>query len=467
MQDLTTGSITRHLLKTMSFMLVMMLFQTLYVLIDLYWVGRLGTTAVAAVGIAGNLMFMVLALTQMLAVGATTVVSHAIGRRDNDAARLAFNQALSLGFLCGTLFLAVALALRTRYATGQSADAATAMQAARYLIWFIPAMALQFPLVAMSAALRGTGNFKIGVAVGIATIIVNIILAPVLIFGWLGAPAVGISGAAIASLVAILFGNTWLALYFRRETVLRFATSEWMPRVDVWKRMLGIGLPAGFDFAMMAVYLFIVYSVTKPFGAAAQAGFGIGMRIMQAGFMPVIALGMAVAPIAGQNFGARLADRVRHTFRDGAMLAAVMMLLFFILCHVAPSGLIRVFTSDPSAIAIGDEYLRIISWSFVASGIMFVAGSMFQAMGNTLPSIATSLVRIVIVALPVFVLARSPGFELATIWRLGVLSVFVQLALGLALLRREFSRRLHFGEREAATAIGTSVGGMAGPVLAE
>ena len=77
MQDLTTGSITRHLLKTMSFMLLMMLFQTLYVLIDLYWVGRLGTTAVAAVGIAGNLMFMVLALTQMLAVGATTVVSHA------------------------------------------------------------------------------------------------------------------------------------------------------------------------------------------------------------------------------------------------------------------------------------------------------------------------------------------------------------------------------------------------------
>ena len=210
--------------------------------------------------------------------------------------------------------------------------------------------------------------------------------------------------------------------------------------------MLGIGLPAGFDFAMMAVYLFIVYAVTKPFGAAAQAGFGIGMRIMQAGFMPVIALGMAVAPIAGQNFGARLPDRVRHTFRDGAMLAAVMMLAFFILCHVAPSGLIRIFTSDPSAIAVGDEYLRIISWNFVASGIMFVAGSMFQAMGNTLPSIATSLVRIVVVAIPVFVLARSPGFELVTIWRLGVISVFVQLVLGLALLRREFSLRLRFAE---------------------
>src|SRR4051812_22329114 len=144
MQDLTTGSITRHLLKTMSFMLLMMVFQTLYVLIDLYWVGRLGTAAVAAVGIAGNLMFMVLALTQMLSVGTTTVVSHAMGRRDHAAARVGFNQSLVLSFVCGGLFLIVALALRTPYTSGQSADADTARQAAQYLLWFIPAMALQF-----------------------------------------------------------------------------------------------------------------------------------------------------------------------------------------------------------------------------------------------------------------------------------------------------------------------------------
>ena len=100
MQDLTTGSITRHLLKTMSFMLAMMVFQTLYVLVDLYWVGRLGTTAVAAVGIAGNLMFTVLALTQMLGVGTTTLVAQAMGRRAPDEARLAFNQSLALAAPC-------------------------------------------------------------------------------------------------------------------------------------------------------------------------------------------------------------------------------------------------------------------------------------------------------------------------------------------------------------------------------
>ena len=446
----------------MSFMLLMMVFQTLYVLVDLYWVGRLGTAPVAAVGVAGNLMYVVLALTQMLAVGTTTVVAHAMGRRDPDSARLGFNQSLSLSLLCGVLFLGAALALRLRYASAQSADAETASQAARYLLWFIPAMALQFPLVAMSAALRGAGNFKLGVAVGTTTVVLNMVVAPVLIFGWIGAPAMGISGAAVASLLAILVGNVWLLLHFRSEPILSYARAELRPRTVVWKRMLAIGLPAGFDFAMLAVYLFIVYVVTRPFGAAAQAGFGIGMRILQAGFMPVVALGMSVAPIAGQNFGAGLADRVRHTFRDGALLAMAMMLVLLLVSQAAAPQLIEIFTRDQAAIDTGARYLRIISWSFLASGVIFVTNSMFQAMGNTMPSVATSLVRIVVVALPVLVLARQPGFALVTIWYLAAVSVFVQLGLALLLLRREFSRRLRF----PAGGVATTMGGTRQPTLA-
>src|SRR5204862_2307042 len=104
MQDLTTGSLTRHLLKTTGFMLVTMVFQTLYFLVDLYWVGRLGKEAVAGVGIAGNLMFIVLALTQMLGVGTTTLVSHAVGRRHHDESQMAFNQSLVLSALVGAVF---------------------------------------------------------------------------------------------------------------------------------------------------------------------------------------------------------------------------------------------------------------------------------------------------------------------------------------------------------------------------
>ncbi|TMQ73024.1 MAG: hypothetical protein E6K80_01215, partial [Candidatus Eisenbacteria bacterium] len=116
MQDLTTGSVTRHLLKTTSFMLVTMLFQTLYFLVDLYWVGRLGKEAVAGVGVAGNLMFISLAVSQMLGVGTTVLVSHAVGRKDHEGALLAFNQAQMLTLLVAAAFLVIGTAVAGPYA---------------------------------------------------------------------------------------------------------------------------------------------------------------------------------------------------------------------------------------------------------------------------------------------------------------------------------------------------------------
>ena len=247
MQDLTTGPVTRHLLKTTSFMLVTMVFQTLYFLIDLYWVGRLGTAAVAAVGIAGNLSFIVLALTQMLGVGTTTVVSHAVGRKDHSQALLLFNQSQVLAMVTGVVVLIVGLAVRVRYSNAMSADATTAALAAKYLLWFIPAMALQFALVAMSAALRAVGNFKPGMIVSTATVIINMILAPFLIFGWGTGRAFGVAGAAVSSLIAIVVGVVWLTTYFlAKDSFLRFMVADWKPRFDLWKKMLSIGLPAGF-----------------------------------------------------------------------------------------------------------------------------------------------------------------------------------------------------------------------------
>ena len=449
MQDLTTGPITRHLLKATSFMLVTMVFQTLYFLIDLYWVGRLGTEAVAGVGIAGNLTFIVLALTQMLGVGTTAVVSHATGRKDHERALLLFNQSQVLAMVTGVAFLAVGLAVRWPYVRAMSADAKTAALAADYLAWFIPAMALQFALVAMGSALRAVGNFKPGMVVSTATVTLNMILAPFLIFGWGTGHPLGVAGAAISSLIAIVIGIAWLATYFLpRDAYLRFELRDWKPKLDLWKRMLAIGLPAGFEFGITAVYLVVVYSITRPFGAAAQAGFGIGMRIIQAGFMPVVALGFSVAPVAGQNFGARQAERVKSTFRDAAWMATGAMVLFAIACHIAPASLVAVFSKDPAVIAVGSEYLRIISWNFVASGLIFVASSMFQAMGNTVPSLIASGVRIGLLSVIAIFLARMPGFQLRWIWYLSVGTVLVQLAIAMWFLRHQFARRLRW---EAAT----------------
>lgn len=443
MQDLTKGSVSAHLVKTASFMLVTMVFQTLYFLVDLYWVGRLGKEAVAAVGVAGNLQFVVLAVSQMLGVGATTLVSHAAGQRNHERALLVFNQAQVLSILVGGLFLVVAMTLRVPYVSALSADATTARLAADYLVWFIPAMALQFAIVAMASALRGVGNFKPGMVVQTASVVINILLAPVLIFGWGTGHAMGVAGAAVATFVAVVVGVAWLSAYFLPRTAyLRFVRRDVRPQFALWGAMLKIGLPAGAEFALMAVYLFIVYRIAAPFGAAAQAGFGIGMRVVQALFMPIVALGFAVAPVAGQNVGARLPSRVRSVFKSACLMAGTAMFIAALLCNIAPAALVGVFSDDPQVIAVGDEYLRIISWNFVASGLVFVCSSMFQALGNTLPSLFASFFRIGIIVIPSLLLARLPGFELRWIWYLSVLAILIQLTIAMLLLRREFRLKL-------------------------
>jgi putative MATE family efflux protein len=443
MQDLTTGSVTRHLLTTTGFMLVTMVFQTLYFLIDLYWVGRLGKEAVAAVSVAGNLTFVVLAATQMLAVGTTTRVSHASGRKDREGAIFAANQSQGLAVACGLAFFAVATALRDRYAGLMAADAPTRQFAIDYLRWFIPAMALQFPMVSMSAALRGTGNFKPGMVVQTATVIINIVLAPLLIFGVGTGRPLGVAGAAIASLGALVVGTAWLALYFRGETAyLHFRPREWKPQVREWAGMLKVGLPAGAEFALMSVYLLVVYTVSRPFGSAAQAGFGIGLRLIQAGFLPVVALGIAVAPVAGQNVGAGHGDRVRETFRIAAVMAGGLMGGMALLCWLAPASMIRAFSPDAQVVRVGTEYLRISAWSFIASGVIFVASSTFQALGNTIPPLTTSFLRIALVTVPVIVISRHPGFDLRWVWYISVAAIWTQLAASWLLLQREFRLRL-------------------------
>ena len=442
MQDLTTGSVTRHLLKTSSFMLVTMVFQTLYFLVDLYWVGRLGKEAVAAVSVAGNLTFVVLALSQMLGVGTTTVVSHAAGRKDRDRAVLLFNQSQVLSLACGVVFLLVMMTLRVSYTRVLSADAVTAALAADYLLWFIPAMSLQFAMVAMGSALRGTGNFKPGMIVQTATVVLNMVLAPILIFGWFTGYPMGVAGAAISTLVAVGVGVLWLSRYFSSgNEFLHLRWADWRPRFDIWASMLKIGLPAGAEFALTAVYLFIVYTVCRPFGASAQAAFGIGLRLVQSMFLPVVALAFAAGPVAGQNVGARKADRVRTTFLSAVAMAAGVTTISAVFGYFEAERFMRIFTSDPEVVRVGVEYLRIAVWSFVASGVVFVSSSMFQALGNAVPPLITSVGRITIIAIPIVILSQQPGFDLKTVWYISVVATAFQMVANLVLLQREFHKR--------------------------
>jgi len=420
-----------------------MLFQTLYFLVDLYFVAALGDTAIAGVGFAGNVSFVILALTQMLGVGTVALVSHAVGRKDQPEANLIFNQSVLLSGLLSAATLIAGYALTGLYVRAVASDQASALAGISYLHWYLPGLALQFAMVAMASALRGTGIVQPTMVVQVLTVLLNTVLAPVLIAGWGTHHPLGVAGAGLASTLSIAAGVVFLWMYFvRLEHYVALNPAQWRPEPGTWKRILNIGLPAGGEFLMIFLIVAVVYWTIRNFGPAAQAGYGIASRVMQAIFLPAMALAFAASPVAGQNFGAGRPERVKETFRVAALMSAVIMAALTLLCRWRPELLLHPFTRDPQVIAVGGPFLRIISWNFVATGLIFTCSSLFQALGNTWPSLLSSASRLVTFVLPALWLGMTGAFQLSNLWYLSVTTVTLQAVLSVILLRQQFRSRL-------------------------
>ena len=275
------------------------------------------------------------------------------------------------------------------------------------------------------------------------TVLLNVVLAPVLIAGLGTGRPLGVAGAGLASTISVAVGVLLLSFYFvRLEKYVHFRARLWRPRFAVWGRMLNIGLPAGGEFALMFIYMAVIYWVIRDFGAAAQAGFGVGTRLMQAIFLPAMAIAFATGPIAGQNYGAKQYARVRETFRTAAIMSSVLMLALTLVCQWNPGWLVAKFTSDPEVIAVGSHFLRIISWNFVASGLIFTCSGIFQGLGHTWPALVSSSSRILTFVLPAIWLSTLPDLKLEQVWYLSVASVATQVIISLVLLHRVMRERL-------------------------
>ena len=443
MRDLTQGPIPGHLVAMAAPIAAGMLAQTLYFLIDLYFVAQLGDAALAGVGAAGIAMFVVMALTQTLGVGTMALVAQAVGRKDADDAGLVFNQALSLALLCTVATLVGGYLLAGCYMETVGADAATMEAGTTYLYWFMPGLALQYVNIVMMSGLRGTGVVQPTMVVQIVTVLLNAILAPILIAGWLTGRPMGVAGAGLASTIAIAVGTALLALYFRKlEKYIHIRPASWRPRLAVWGRMVNIGLPAGGEFGFMFLYMAVIYWVIRDFGAAAQAGFGLGTRLMQSVFLPAMAIAFATGPIAGQNYGAKQYGRVRETFSAAAKISVAIMIVLTLLCQTRPEWLVTGFTSDPAVIEVGSHFLRLVSLNFAASGLIFTCSGIFQGLGHTWPALASTASRIVTFMLPAIWLSTVPGHRIDQVWYLSVFSVWIQAVISVILLRRTMRARL-------------------------
>ena len=443
MKDLTQGSIVGHISAMAPQIFAGMIMMMLCGLIDLYFVAGQGDAAIAGVGAAGNAGFLINAFTQILGVGTVSLISHAVGRKDQADANLVFNQSLGLSAV-GTLFTLIAGCMLARsYLRSVAVDDAVIEAGTTYLLWFMPALALQFVVLVMASALRGTGIVRPTVIVQVTTVVINILLAPVLIAGWGTGLALGVAGAGLASSIAVAIAVAMMWIYFHRyEHYVAINSALWRPQLAQWKRILSIGLPAGGEFAIIFVNMAVIYYALRHFGAAAQAGFGIGSRLLGVIHMPGISIALAAGAIAGQNFGAGNSERVRRTFKTVLLLVTAVMIGFTMIAQWQPEFLLGGFTEDAETIAVGALFLRMVSLNNVAQGVNFVCSSMFQGLGNTRPVLLSSSARLVTYALPLIWLSAMPGFRIEHAWYLSIATTTLQALLSLWLLRLELRIRL-------------------------
>ena len=338
MTDLTTGKVSRHILSMSGFIAAGLLFQSAYFIVDLFFVSRLGKDAVAGVAASGNFSYLALAVAQLLGVGCLALISQAVGRKDGAYANLVFNQVLVLSLAASALMLVVGYLYAGDITAWLAADDATGAFGRRYLYGFLPSLACMFPATALSSSLRATGVVRPTMVLQTASVLLNIVLAPVLVAGWGTGHPFGVFGAGLASSIASVLSLVVLtAILPRIQTQLRAHRAAWAPRLAVWWNLAKIGVPAAGEFFLMFLFTLIIYWAIRRFGPAAQAGYGIGARITQSLFLPVMAVSFAAAPIAGQNYGAGQHGRVIEAFRASLILVTVLMLAMTVVCQLVPN----------------------------------------------------------------------------------------------------------------------------------
>lgn len=443
MKDLTTDSISHHLLSLAMPVLAGMVTQVAYQLVDLYFITRLGVAAIAGVNAAGSAAFIAAALATTLSVGASPLIAHAVGRKDQAQANLLFNQAMGIGIALGLVVMAMLYVLQEPFVEWIAADSATAATGSQFMSWMAPGLSLTFLITALDAGLRGTGTVRPGIIISVLTVICNIALAPILIAGWGTGVALGVKGAGLATTISIAIGVVLYSAYFYRyELYLTLRPELMRPQLHCWRRIAGLGMPAGMEFVLVFAATVIVYYAIRDFGATAQAGFGIGSRVLHLILLPTMAIAIAVSPIAAQNFGIKNSARVIQTFQNAVIMGTSVTIATTLLVQWRPDAFVRLFRTDAATLMAAALFLKSISWIFVAQGLVYVCGSMFQALGNTVPALASSAVRFVVFCVLVVWLSLQPEFHIEQVWYVLIASIILQAVTNLWLLRTQFKTLL-------------------------
>lgn len=428
----------KKLIVTMSLpMMVSMLVQALYNVVDSIYVARLSEAALTSVTMAFPLQNLMIALGSGTGVSINALLSRSLGEKRYDRSDAAANTGLLLSVFNYLIFLMIGIFVAVPFIHSQTQNPELIAYGTTYLrIVCCSSLGLFFQMT-FERLLQSTGRTVYSMISQGAGAVINIILDPIMIFGLLGCPKLGVAGAAYATVIgqicAALIG---LTLNLKKNSDIRFSVGGmFSPKADIVKEIYFVGVPSILMMSIGSVMTYLMNLILKTFSETAIAVFGVYFKLQSFFFMPVFGLNNGMIPVLAYNYGAKKKARIREALRFAMTLAVAIMATGTLIFELFPTVLLKLFDASEDMIVIGVPALRIICLSFPIAGACIAMGSIFQAFAKSFYSLIVSVGRQLVVLIPTaFLLSRLGNVNL--VWLAFPIAEVISMFLSLYFFRK-------------------------------
>jgi putative MATE family efflux protein len=447
-KDLTQGGVIKTILITAWPMVLALLLQTGFNIVDAIYVGRISAEAIAAVSLAFPIMFFIFALGGGIGVGATSIIARFIGSGNIEKADNVAEHALLSGVVLGIIFSILGLIFGKGLLILMGADSLVGLSLDYLNVIFIGIVFTMIFIIGNNI-FRGEGDTKTPMKFMIIATLVNIILDPIFIF----VLGLGVKGAAIATVISNFVGCVAVIIGFSMgKSSVKIKPKYFKFDLSIIKDIFKIGIPSSLSQISMSVSMFVLMRIVSVFGPYAIAAYGIGFRLDSIAILPALGLMMAVIPIVGQNVGAGKFERAEKTAYKTAMFAAMFTGLVGLVFLLFPSFFVSLFNNQPDVLKFGVLYLRIIPLSYIFAGIGISISGAFLGAGDPVPALVFTLLRVIIIAIPL-ALIFSYLFGIVGVWWAISLSAMVASISSLIWFKKGRWKKKHLEKEDTLQAI--------------
>lgn len=407
----------KKLLMSMALPAILsMTINALYNVVDSIFVSRISEDALTAVSIVNPIQLMIIALSVGSGVGINSLISRRLGAKNQEEADKAASTSIRIGLFNYLIFLVIGLFFTGVFVSGYAEKGTYIYEAACQYFFIVCVGSLFINIqVVLEKVLQSTGNMVAPMLCSLTGAIVNIVLDPILIFGLLGMPEMGVAGAALATVAGQFCGMTvGITIVLKGEHLvtikIRGFKLDWQIVKDIYK----VGLPSIVMQSIGSIMIIFYNMILVAYSTTAVAVLGVYFKIQSFVFMPVFGLNQGAMPIMGYNYGARNRERLMSTYKEAFKVAIVVMTLGTILFQIFPKELLLLFDASDEMLKIGAPALRLISICFIPASFGIITGTLFQGTGHGMLSLYASLIRQLFGILPLaFILIRIGGVTLS------------------------------------------------------